>query len=164
MEPFLGEIMLAGFKFAPTGWAFCDGQLLSIVQNQALYSLLGTTYGGDGATTFALPNLQGRVPLDTGGGYKPGDSGGETGHSLLISEIPAHTHLAQASSSDPNAPSPEGNLWAKADGAYQTNTSNTSMNPAAVGCIGMGEAHSNMQPYLVLNFMIAISGVFPTRG
>jgi microcystin-dependent protein len=164
MEPFLGEIMLGGFKFAPTGWAFCDGQLLNVAQNQALFSLLGFTYGGDGATTFALPNLQGRVPLDTSSAYKPGDNGGETGHSLLTSEIPAHTHFVAASSSDPNAPSPEGNLWAKAEGAYQTASSDTSMNPAAVGCVGAGQAHSNLQPYLVLNFMIAISGVYPVRN
>ena len=163
MDAFLGEIMIAGFNFAPRGWAFCDGQILQIQQNTALYSLLGTTYGGDGIKTFALPNFQGRVPLDTGGGFNLGSKGGETDHTLNTNEIPVHTHYVSASNTDPNAPSPEGNVWAKGDGAYQTGAGNAQMNPAAVGSVGGGQAHSNLQPYLVLNFLIATAGFYPVR-
>ena len=163
MEPFLGEIMIAGFGFAPSGWALCDGQVLNISQNSALYSLLGTTFGGDGKTTFALPNLQGRIPLAKGSGFKLGNNGGETGHTLNTNEIPSHTHFVSASNADPNAPSPEGNVWAKGTGAYQTGANNAVMNPAAVGSTGGGQAHPNLQPCLVLNFVIATMGFYPQR-
>ena len=164
MEPFLGEIMIAGFGFAPSGWALCDGQLMSIAQNQALYSLLLTTFGGDGKTTFALPQLQSRIPLAKGSGFNLGNNGGETGHTLNTNEIPSHNHFVSASNADPNAPSPAGNFWAKGTGAYQTGAGNTNMNPAAVGSTGGGQAHPNLQPCLVLNFVIATMGVYPQRN
>lgn len=163
MEPYLGEVMIAGFGFPPRGWALCNGQLLNIAQNQALFSLLGTTYGGDGITTFALPNFQGRVPLDTGQGFSAGNNGGETSHTLNTNEIPSHSHSVLASNADPNAPSPAGNFWAKGDGAYQTGAGNTNMNPVAVGNAGGGQAHTNLQPCLVLNFIIATVGIWPAR-
>lgn len=163
MDPFLGEIKLVAFNFAPIGWAFCDGQVLSIQQNTALYSLLGITYGGDGKTTFALPDLRGCVPLDAGNGFNLGKKDGKADHTLSIGEIPAHTHYVAGSNLDPNAPSPAGNIWAKGDGAYQTGAGNTTMNSAAVGNTGGGQAHSNLQPYLVLNFVIATTGIYPPR-
>ncbi len=163
MEPFLGEIMITSFNFAPQGWATCDGQLMNIQQNQALYALLGTTFGGDGTTTFALPQLQGRVPLGKSASLQLGSASGESGHILNTNEIPSHTHSVLASNTDANQPSPAGNVWAKGTEAYQTGASNTNMNASAVSCTGGGQAHSNMQPYLVLNFVIAIWGVFPTR-
>ncbi len=163
MEPFLGEIMITSFGFAPQGWATCDGQVMSIQQNQALYALLGTTYGGNGTTTFALPQLQGRVPLGSNATFQLGHAGGEAGHILNTNEIPLHTHSVLASNTDANQPSPQGNVWAKGTDAYQTGAGNTNMNASAVSCTGGGQAHPNMQPYLVLNFVIAIMGIFPSR-
>jgi microcystin-dependent protein len=164
MDPFLGEIKIVGFDFAPQGWAFCDGQALQINQNSALYSLLGNTYGGDGITTFALPNLQGCLPLEAGNGFTLGNKGGEAAHALTTNEIPAHTHSVSASNADPNASAPTGNVWAKSSAAYQTGAGNASLNQAAVGNAGSGQAHPNLQPYLVLNFVIATVGIYPTRS
>lgn len=163
MEPFLGEIKITSFNFAPQGWATCDGQLMNIQQNQALYALLGITYGGNGTTTFALPQLQGRVPLGKSDSLQLGAAGGEAGHILNTNEIPFHTHSALASSTDANQPSPQGHVWAKGPGAYQTGAGNTNMSASAVSCTGGGQAHPNMQPSLVLNFVIAIWGIFPSR-
>lgn len=161
--PFLGEIKIVSFNFAPKGWAMCNGQLLPINQNQALFSILGTTYGGNGQTTFALPNLQGRAPMYVGGGLILGESGGEEAHTLNIPEMPAHVHSVSASSAAPNAGSMAGNTWAAASGAYDT-TSNTAISPGAIGNTGGSQPHSNMQPYLVLNFIIALQGIFPSRN
>src|SRR5712691_506183 len=145
-EPFLSEIRIFSFNYPPKGWAFCNGQLLPINQNQALFSLLGTTYGGDGRVNFALPNLQGRVPVHMGGGFTLGQIGGETAHTLSISEIPAHTHVPAGSGSAPSAPGATGNLWATGNAQVYAGTGNTAMNPACVQNAGGSQAHDNMSP------------------
>ncbi len=164
-EPFLSEIRIMSFGFPPKGWATCDGQLLPINQNQALFSLLGTTYGGDGRVNFGLPNLQGRAPIHMGGGHTLGERGGEQGHTLSISEIPTHTHSLMASSNDGGQVVPAGAFLAKAAPAnpYSSPTNLTAMNAASVGTVGGSQAHLNMQPFLVLNFSIALQGIFPSQ-
>lgn len=162
-EPFLSEVKIVSFNFAPRGWALCNGQLLPINQNQALFSLLGTTYGGNGQTTFALPNLQGRVPIHIGNGHIQGEVSGEENHTVTISEMPAHSHLVSASNVDPTQGSPTGNIWANGSGAY-SNTPNSAMNPASISNAGGSQPHTNLQPFLVLNFIIALQGIFPSRN
>ncbi len=163
--PYLSEIKLVSFGFAPKGWALCNGQLLPINQNQALFALVGTTYGGDGRVNFGLPNLQGRVPIHFGDGFVLGQLGGEQAHTLAVAEIPAHTHTPVGTNSAPDKPSPVGNTWASAAGnnAYAT-TSNSAMNSTAIANAGGSQPHQNMQPYLTLNFVIALSGIFPSQG
>jgi microcystin-dependent protein len=162
-EPFLGEIKIFSFNFAPRGWALCNGQLMPINQNQALFSLLGTMYGGDGRTTFALPNLQGRTPIHVGNGFVQGQSAGEQTHTLITSEMPAHTHQGVGSSASADQSSPANALWAAtASNAYSSKL-NAGMNPAAVGSLGGNQPHENMAPYLTLNFCIALQGIFPSR-
>ena len=163
--PFLSEIKLVSFGFAPQGWALCNGQLLPINQNQALFSLLGTTYGGDGKVNFALPNLQGCVPIHMGNEFTLGQTGGEQNHTLIVSEMPYHTHPPVGTNNAPDQPSPAGHTWANAPGnnAYAT-TSNSTMNPTAIGNTGGSESHPNMQPYLTLNFIIALTGIFPSQN
>jgi microcystin-dependent protein len=175
-EPFLGEIRLFSLNFAPKGWAMCNGQTLPINQNQALFALLGTTYGGNGTSTFQLPNLQGRVPVGFGDGiglspYNLGQVGGEINHTLTLNEIPSHGHTYHCKSTVDNSPtptSPVGNYWARennGDAPYSsTGASLSNMHPSAVGNAGGGQPHSNQQPYLVINFCIALSGVFPSRN
>ncbi len=161
-NPFLGEIKIMAFNFAPRGWALCNGQLLQISQNAALFSLLGTTYGGDGSTTFALPNLQGRVPLHAGAGLVQGQAGGEFAHTLSLSEIPGHSHPVLASSDSADQAMPAGNYFAvEAANAYAA-TPDSNMAPQAVTSTGGNQPHDNMSPYLVLNFCIALQGTFPT--
>ncbi len=163
--PFIGEIKIVAFNFPPKGWAECNGQLLPINQNQALFSLLGTTYGGDGRTTFALPNLQGRVPFHMGSGFSIGQQGGETAHTLNISELPAHNHVPVGNSSSPSAASPAGNLWAASSGgAYQASSDGTTLNSASITNTGGSQPHDNMSPYLVLNFVVALQGIFPSQN
>ena len=165
-EPFLSEIRMMSFGFPPKGWALCDGQLLPINQNQALFSLLGTTYGGDGRVNFGLPNLQGRLPIHMGGGHTLGERGGEQGHTLSISEIPTHTHTLKASSTQAstNVPGPTTVLSASnPQNAYAQATNLIAMSPAAIGNVGGSQAHLNMQPFLVLNFSIALQGIFPSQ-
>ncbi len=162
-EPFLGEIRIMSFGFAPRGWALCNGQLLPINQNQALFALLGTTYGGDGRTNFALPNLQGRVPFHMGSGMNLGGSAGEQAHTLNIAELPAHTHQPCGSPNTASAASPAGNLWASLNGGYLAGA-NTVMNPAAILPTGGSQPHDNMSPYLTLNFCIALQGIFPSQN
>jgi microcystin-dependent protein len=161
--PFIGEIKVVSFNFAPKGWALCNGQLLPINQNQALFSILGTTYGGNGQTNFALPNFQGRAPVHFGNGFTLGEIAGEENHTVTISEMSTHNHLVSASSATPNAGSMANNSWAANSGAYGSNVT-TVMNPASVGNQGGSQSHSNMQPYLVLNFVIALVGIFPSRN
>jgi microcystin-dependent protein len=162
-SPYLAEIRIFTFNFAPKGWAMCNGQLMQISQNQALFSLLGTTYGGDGRTTFALPNLQGRMPRHVGQGFILGEQGGEVNHTLITSELPAHTHQAVGSSTPANLGDPTGNLWAAGNAAYSP-SSNTTMNPACLTSIGGGQPHPNMSPYLVLIVCIALQGIFPSQN
>ncbi|HKQ73050.1 MAG TPA: tail fiber protein [Blastocatellia bacterium] len=162
-EPFLGEIKMIAFNFPPKGWAFCNGQLLPINQNQALFSLLGTTYGGDGRTTFALPDLRGRSPYHIGAGLTLGERAGAATHTLNQSQMPAHPHIPQASTNGPNQGSPANNFWAAVSGSYSA-TPDSSMNPSLVSQAGGGQPHENMQPYLVVNFIIALQGIFPSRN
>lgn len=162
--PFLGEIKIISFNFPPKGWAFCNGQLLPINQNQALFSILGTTYGGDGRTTFGLPNLQGRIPIHVGSGFTLGQRGGEETHTLSISETPTHIHTVNASSAAASASTPLGNLWADGSKNNFAATPNTTMAPQSIGSTGGSQAHNNLSPYLVLNFVIALQGIFPSRN
>ncbi len=161
-EPFLSEIRIFSFNFAPKGWALCNGQLLPINQNQALFSLLGTTYGGDGRVNFALPDLRGRVPIHTGSGHTLGENGGEQAHTLSIAELPTHTHVAMASPTNANAPSPVGAVLGGALNTYRGPDSLVSLNPGSVSNTGGSQAHLNMQPFLTLNFCIALQGIFPS--
>lgn len=163
--PFLSEIKIISWNFPPKGWAFCNGQLLPINQNQALFSLLGTTYGGDGRVNFGLPNLQARIPMHMGNGIVLGERGGETAHTLNISELPAHAHTPVASNAAPSAPGAGGNVWATfATGTQYNAAQNTSMNPACITATGGNQPHENMSPYLVLNFIIALQGLFPSQN
>jgi microcystin-dependent protein len=169
-DPYLGQISLFSFGFAPKGWALCNGQTLPINQNQALFSLLGTTYGGNGVTTFALPNLQGRASISSGQGpglsnYALGQNGGEVGHTLTTQEIPAHTHSA-ATATNTTQMSPQGNYPAAntdQNATYSAASSGT-MAASAVGFGGNNQPHQNMQPYLAVNFCIALVGIFPSRN
>jgi microcystin-dependent protein len=163
-EPFLSEIRIMSFGFPPQGWAFCDGQLLPINQNQALFSLLGTTYGGDGRVNLGLPNLQGRVPIHMGSGHTLGERGGEQAHTLSIAELPTHVHVANAAGADADQPVPPGNLLGNANNLYMPAQSLVSLVPGTVANVGGSQAHLNMQPYLVLNFCIALQGIFPSQN
>jgi microcystin-dependent protein len=164
-EPFLSEIKIFSFTFAPKGWALCNGQLLPINQNQALFSLLGTTYGGDGRVNFGLPNLQGRTPIHMGSGHTLGERGGEQAHTLSISEIPTHSHYANASSSVANTVIPTGAiLGSSLNMSYRSPDALTSLHPETITNIGGSQAHMNMQPFLVLNFSIALQGIFPSQN
>jgi microcystin-dependent protein len=161
--PYLAEIRIFAFTFAPKGWAMCNGQTMAIAQNQALFAILGTTYGGNGTTTFLLPNLQGRMPLHVGGGYTLGSMGGEVNHTLISSEMPVHNHTPVASSTPANAGAPTGNLWAQGNGAYNT-AKDTTMDPSCIQLAGGSQPHPNMPPYLVLNICIALQGIFPSQS
>ena len=169
-EPFLAEITIVAFNFAPRGWAFCDGQILPINQNQSLYSLLGTTYGGDGRTSFALPDLRGRTPIhvgQAGGGtnHVLGSKDGEEAHVIAESEMPNHDHQAQASSSEGDSLIPTGNILARRlSEPYRSPTNLGDMETGTIENVGAGQAHDNMQPYLALHFCIALQGVFPSRN
>ena len=162
-EPFLGEIRIMSFSFPPKGWALCDGQLLPINQNQALFSLLGTTFGGDGRVNFALPDFRARTPIHVGNGHTLGQRGGEQSHTLSTAEIPRHTHSVQASSSSVAAVAlPINAVLAPVNNTYHTATSLTTLNPASVTSAGGSQAHLNLQPFLTLNFSIALQGIFPS--
>ncbi len=164
-EPFLSEIKIMSFGFAPKGWAQCNGQLLPINQNQALFSLLGTTYGGDGRVNFGLPNLQGRNPMHTGNGHTLGEHGGEQAHTLSISEVPTHVHVASAANVAPASNAPSGRVLSQSAGAnlYAAAANLAAMAPNALGNVGSSQPHQNMQPYLTLNFCIALQGIFPSQ-
>lgn len=163
-EPFLSEIRLMSFGFPPKGWALCDGQFLPINQNQALFSLLGTTYGGNGQTTFALPDLRGRTPIHMGSGHTLGERGGEQAHTVSISEIPTHTHVVSATSSQASVPATGGGVWAtQSTNPYASPQELVAMAPQAIGNVGGSQAHLNMQPFLTLSFCIALQGIFPSQ-
>ena len=179
-EPFMSEIRIMAFNFAPRGWALCNGQLLAINQNTALFSLIGTNYGGNGVNTFALPNLQGKVPIHVGNGFGLGQTHGETAHVLTITEMPAHNHMlkAQSAQADLNATgSTPGPTVVLAEGAAATKpvesvnmygtlpiNTNGAMASSVVANVGNNAAHPNEQPFLVLNFCMALQGIFPSRG
>jgi microcystin-dependent protein len=172
-DPFLGEIRLFPYNFAPRGWAFCQGQILAISQNTALFSLLGTTYGGNGQTTFALPDLRGRVAVSSGQGpglsnYSLGEVTGVETVTLLVSQMPAHGHTPQCTNNAADSSSPGGGVWA-ADGAgitgeYSNGAPSTTMSPAAIAATGGSQPHPNIQPLLTLNYCIALEGIFPSRN
>jgi len=172
-SPFVAEIRIFGFNFAPRGWAMCNGQLLPISQNTALFSLLGTMYGGDGKSTFALPNLQGSAPIQAGMGpglsdRVQGEVGGEQYVTLIQSEMPQHNHMAGCYSGAGSNSAPDNGMWAGTGrgrpSPYSTNAPTVPMNGLALGSSGGSQPHNNMPPYLTLNFCIALSGVFPPRG
>jgi microcystin-dependent protein len=161
-EPFLSEIRIMSFVFAPKGWALCNGQLLPISQNQALFSLLGTTFGGDGRVNFALPDLRGSVPIHVGSGHTLGEKGGEQAHTLSIAELPQHVHTLQGQNVNATTNSPTGAVLANSTAVYHAATSLVALNPGSVTSTGGSQAHLNMQPFLTLSFCIALQGIFPS--
>jgi microcystin-dependent protein len=165
-EPFLSEIRIMSFVFAPKGWALCNGQLLPINQNQPLFSLLGTTFGGDGRVNFALPDLRGRTPIHVGSGHTLGERGGEQAHTLSIAELPTHTHVLMGANNVVNTsvdtPAANTVLGTSAIDQYRIATTLVAMDPSAVSNVGGSQAHLNMQPFLILNFCIALQGIFPS--
>lgn len=164
-EPFIGEIRTFAFGVVPKGWALCNGQLMNINNNQALYAILGVRYGGDGRTTFALPNLQGRTPIHASSINPLAQAGGEATHTLTVSEIPEHTHQANASSEAATLPGASGNTWgATGNRPIYAATPNTTMNSFAISTAGGSQPHENMQPYIALSFCIALQGIFPPRS
>ena len=169
-DPFVGEIRMFAGNFAPEGWAFCNGALLSIAENEVLFQLIGTTYGGDGVNTYALPNLQSRVPIHQGsnpgaGSYVIGQSAGEESVTLTTQQIPAHTHQASCGATG-NQSSPGGNYWAYStkELLYSSAAPNASMNPTDVTAVGGSQPHNNIQPYLAISFIISLFGIFPTQN
>ena len=176
MEPFIGQIIMFGGNFAPRGWALCDGQLLPISQYSALFSILGTTYGGDGRTTFGLPELRGRVPMHPGHGpglddRRLGEKSGNEDTILGINNMPSHNHVARATTVDGDSTSPANALWADdlgvSSATYNSNanvTADTTMRAEAIGNTGGGQAFTNLQPYLAVNFIIALQGTYPSRS
>lgn len=165
-EPFLSEIRIMSFVFPPKGWALCNGQLLPINQNQALFSLLGTTFGGDGRVNFALPDLRGRTPIHVGSGHTLGERGGEQAHTLSIAEIPTHAHVVNGTSNNASSasPSPAGTVgYARAGTQMYGGAANlVAMAPQSLSNVGGSQAHLNMQPFLTLSFCIALQGIFPS--
>ena len=164
--PFLGEIKIISWNFPPKGWAFCNGQLLTINQNQALFSLLGTTFGGNGQTNFALPDFRGRAPIHMGGtiGGVMGQAAGQEFHTLITSEMPAHNHLLSASTQSVNNGFPVGNMCGNAGANLYSASLDATMAPQGISNTGGSQPHENRQPFLVLNFIIALQGVFPSRN
>jgi microcystin-dependent protein len=162
--PFLSEIRIVSFNFAPKGWALCNGQLLPINQNQPLFALLGTTYGGNGQTNFALPNLRGQVPIHMGSGHTLGEAAGSTSVTLNQQQMPQHLHQAQASTTAGDTPAAAGNVLAPALNVYGQPNSLTPLRPDTITNFGGSQPHNNMMPYLVLNFIIALQGIFPSRN
>ncbi|MGH9891014.1 MAG: phage tail protein [bacterium] len=169
-DPYIGEIKLVGFNFPPVGWALCDGQLLSIAQNDALFALIGTTYGGDGQTTFALPDFRSRIPIHQGTGssgttYTIGENGGTETVTLTVNQLPAHTHPAKAQSGAGNQAGPGGNVWASSSlNQYNPSAADSDMNALAITSSGGNQPHDNMMPFLAINFIIALEGIFPAQG
>ncbi len=171
MEPFIGQIMIFGGNFPPKGWAFCDGSLLAIASNTALFSILGTMYGGNGTTTFGLPDLRGRVPIGMGqgpglGNYVEGQMGGEVNHTLLVTEMPAHNHVISAATSSEGASTnqPGSNIPGSAPAYQSTGNADGSLGGITCGPSGSSQPHNNMQPYTAMNYIIALQGIFPSRS
>jgi len=172
-EPFIGQIIMSGFNFAPRGYATCDGQLLSIAQNTALFSLLGTQFGGDGRVTFGLPDLRGRVPVHQGQGpgltnRVMGEESGQETHTLISTEMPMHNHLFSTTNVSGALGTPNGNFLAASSDSnvalYRPTADGSALNPQSIGLAGGNQPHNNMQPYLVINFSIALEGIFPSRN
>jgi microcystin-dependent protein len=165
-QPFMGEIKIISWNYAPKGWAFCNGQFLPINQNQALFSLFGTMYGGNGQTTFALPDFRGRVPVHVGQGLVQGQAGGQEFHTLTQSEMPEHNHFVRATENDADAFVPTGAVFAKnGSQPYQSSFSSlTTVSPATVANAGGSQPHENRQPFTVLAFVVALQGIFPSRN
>lgn len=161
-EPFLSEIRIMSFVFAPKGWALCNGQLLPINQNQALFSLLGTTFGGDGRVNFALPDLRGRTPIHVGSGHTLGEKAGEQAHTLTMNEMPMHTHVLNGTNTNGAVDNPVNNVLGAAGSLYHVPAGLTTMPPQSVTNTGGSQAHLNMQPFLTLSFCIALQGIFPS--
>jgi microcystin-dependent protein len=162
-EPFLSEIRLFSFNFAPKGWALCNGQLLPINQNQALFSLLGTTFGGNGQTNFAIPDMRGRTPIHVGAGHINGERAGEQAHTLTLGETPTHIHVVSGSSEDANDLIPASNRIAGFNNGYRSASNQLqAIHPATIGNTGGSQAHQNMMPFLTLTFCIALQGIFPS--
>jgi microcystin-dependent protein len=162
--PFLGEVKIFSFGFAPKGWATCDGQLLPINQNQALFALLGTMYGGNGQTNFALPDLRARVPIHMGQGFVQGQNGGEPSHTLTLNEMTMHEHLAVGTTTNADSPIPAGNFLGAANNMYTPAANLTPLHPTSISSVGGSQPHENEQPYLTLNLCIALQGIFPSRN
>ena len=163
--PFMAEIKIISWNYAPKGWAFCNGQFLPINQNQALFSLLGTTYGGNGQTTFALPDFRSRVPIHQGSGFKEGQAGGQEFHTVTMSEMPQHIHFLQAQPAASNSPDPTNSFLSDVSlKAYGALNAATTLVPTSVSNIGGSQPHENRQPFLVLNFIIALQGIFPSQN
>ncbi len=162
-EPFLSEIRIMSFSFAPKGWALANGQTLQINQNQALFSLLGTTFGGDGRVNFKLPNVQGRTPIHVGSGHTLGETGGENAHTISVAEMPTHPHLVQCSDQSTGGnDNPAGRVVGGANNLYHTPTALQPMNPGTITNNGGSQPHNNQQPFLTLSFCIALQGIFPS--
>ena len=164
-QPYVGEIRIFAGNFAPAGWMFCDGQLLPISENETLFQLIGTTYGGDGQSTFALPDLRGRLPLHQGNGFVLAETGGAEEITLTVNQIPSHSHPHVARGSSGGDSSPAGAVLAQTDGTIQpyiSDAASVNMNPASVTSVGGSQPHTNMQPYLCVNFIISLFGIFPS--
>jgi microcystin-dependent protein len=161
---YIGELRVFSFNFAPKDWAPCNGQIIPINQNQALFAILGTTYGGNGVNTFALPNLQGMVPLHWGDGFFIGQTGGEVGHTLTVAEMPTHSHAVNGSTNSASSPALLDNTWAATQGNQFGSPPTGAMNPAAIQATGGAQPHENRAPSLVLNICIALQGIFPSRN
>jgi len=163
-QPFLGEVKIISFNFPPKGWAFCNGQFLPINQNQALFSILGTTYGGNGQTTFALPDLRGKIPIHVGQGFTEGQAGGEVAHTVKMSEMPAHNHFVQGLTDNANVAVATNAYFASTNNLYTTAANLATIAPDSLTNFGGSQPHNNLQPYLVVNFIIALQGIFPSRN
>lgn len=164
-QPYVGEIRMFGGNFAPAGWAFCDGQLMPISENEVLFQIIGTTYGGDGESTFALPNLQSRFPMHQGNGFVVGEMAGTEQETLTVNQIPSHSHAYLASTDLADEATPGGNLFAQPTTVtlYIEDTPAVNLAPQALGLTGGSQPHDNMQPYLVINFIISLFGIFPSQ-
>src|SRR4051794_21151725 len=162
--PYMSEIRIISFNFAPKGWAFCNGQFLPINQNQALFSLLGTMYGGNGQTTFALPDLRGKTPIHIGQGHTQGEVAGEYAHTVTSAEMPAHTHTFGASQTNANTPVPANAMFGTSNNMYAPATNLTNVAAGTITNVGGSQAHTNTQPYLTLSFCIALQGIFPSQN